>query len=305
MSLENKTFVIDFLLVGFKDLNSLKLFLFFLFSIIYIFTLSGNLLIIVLVLSSSRLHSPMYFFITNLSLSEVIFTTNIIPNMLENLLMGDNKISVPGCLTQYYIFSSTATTECFLLAIMSYDRYLAICNPLRYASFMDPTVCNHLVIWAWLVGFFISMITLILLCELYYCGPNEIDNFFCDLTPLIELACSDTLVVEIESFLFASVITLLPFVFIIISYSLIIYTIMKIPSTTGRKKAFSTCSSHLAVVCTYYGTLIALYVSPSKRKTFNLSKVLSLLYTIVTPLLNPIIYSLRNKEIKKEITKIV
>ncbi|XP_075424100.1 olfactory receptor 11L1-like [Ascaphus truei] len=297
MTAENETIVTEFLLLGFQSHYNLKIFLFLLFLTIYILTLSANLLIILLVSTSSHLHSPMYFFLINLSLSEVVFTTNIIPNMLQNLLSGDGAISVPGCLTQYYFFSSTATTECVLLAIMSYDRYLAICNPLRYTTLMDPRLCANLIIWAWLSGFIISMFTLILLCKLHYCGSNAIDNFFCDLTPLIELSCSDTFVVEIESFLFASLLTLFPFIFIIVTYIIIIYTILKIPSATQRKKTFSTCSSHLAVVFTYYGTLITMYVAPSRKQIFNVSKVLSLLYTVVTPLLNPIIYSLRNREI--------
>ncbi|KAM4809965.1 olfactory receptor 11L1-like [Rhinophrynus dorsalis] len=297
MPQENDTVVTEFQLLGFKSLQNLKTFIFLLFLIIYILTLSGNLLIILLVSVSKRLHSPMYFFLSNLSVSEVAFTTNIIPNMLQNLLSGDGTISLNGCLTQYYFFSSTATTECVLLAIMSYDRYLAICDPLRYTSLMTIHLCIQQVIWAWIAGFIISMFTLILLCMSHYCGPNVIDNFFCDLKPLIELSCSETFLVEIESFFFASVLTLFPFVYIIITYIIIICTIIKIPSATGRKKAFSTCSSHLAVVSTYYGTLITMYVVPFRKQIFNVSKTLSLLYTIVTPLLNPIVYSLRNQEI--------
>ncbi|KAM8960702.1 olfactory receptor 6C3-like [Pelodytes ibericus] len=181
---------------------------------------------------------------------------------------------------------------------MSYDRYLAICNPLRYTALMNFKLCAQLVLWAWLAGFIISMITLVLLCEADYCGPNVIDSFFCDLTPLIRLSCSDTFLVEIESFLFAAIVTLFPFVFIIGTYIIIIYTIVQIPTATGRKKAFSTCSSHLVVVSTYYGTLITMYVVPSQEQIFNMSKALSLLYTVVTPLLNPIVYSLRNQEIQ-------
>nr|DBA22929.1 TPA: hypothetical protein GDO54_013917 [Pyxicephalus adspersus] len=266
---------------------------------------SGNILIILLVATNARLRSPMYFLLSNLSLSEVVFTTNIVPNMLQNLLSEDGSISFTRCLTQYYIFSSTATTECLLLAIMSYDRYMAICNPLHYASLINFQVCSHITASAWVVGFTISMITLILLCESKFCGPNVIDNFFCDLTPLIELSCSDTLIIEVESFLFATLVTLLPFVFIIVTYIFILYTIIKIPSSTGRKKAFSTCSSHLAVVSTYYGTLITMYVAPSRKQIINISKALSLLYTVVTPLLNPIVYSLRNQEIHNAITMIL
>ncbi|KAG8544716.1 hypothetical protein GDO81_022009 [Engystomops pustulosus] len=289
--------VTEFMLIGFKNLNNFRIFIFILFLIIYIFTLSGNLLIILLVATSARLHSPMYFFLFNLSISEVVFITNIIPNMLDNLLSEDDAISFPGCLTQYYFFSSTATTECLLLGIMSYDRYLAICKPLHYFSLMNIQFCCRTATWAWLAGLTISMITLTLLCKSQFCGPNLIDNFFCDLSPLIELSCSDTFIIEMESFIFASLLTLLPFIFIITTYIIILYNIYKIPSSTGRKKAFSTCSSHLAVVAIYYGTLITMYVAPSGKQIFSIRKALSLLYTVVTPLLNPIVYSLRNKEI--------
>ncbi|XP_077137068.1 olfactory receptor 11H4-like [Ranitomeya variabilis] len=289
--------VTEFVLKGFKNLYSIQIFIFSLFLIIYLFTLFGNLLIILLVATNARLHSPMYFFLSNLSLSEVVFTANIVPNMLHNLLSEDDSISLPGCLTQYYFFSTTATTECLLLAIMSYDRYLAICRPLRYSSLMSFQSCCCTSAWAWLTGLIISMITLILLCKSNFCGPNLIDNFFCDLSPLIELICSDTFIIQIESFVFASLLTLLPFVFIIATYIIILYNIFKIPSSNGRKKAFSTCSSHLAVVSTYYGTLIIMYVAPSRKQIFSISKALSLLYTVVTPLLNPIVYSFRNKEI--------
>ncbi|KAM3936468.1 olfactory receptor 11A1-like [Leptodactylus fuscus] len=289
--------ITEFTLTGFKNLYNFRILFFIFFLIVYIFTLSGNLLIILLVATNARLRSPMYFFLSNLSISEVVFTTNIVPNMLDNLLSEDGSISVPGCLTQYYFFSSTATTECLLLAIMSYDRYLAICRPLHYSSLMNFRLCCQTATWTWLGGLTISMVTLILLCKSHFCGPNIIDNFFCDLSPLIELSCSDTFLIELESFVFASILTLFPFVFIVTTYILILYNIHKIPSTTGRKKAFSTCSSHLAVVATYYGTLITMYVVPSRKQLFGISKALSLLYTVVTPLLNPIVYSLRNKEI--------
>ncbi|XP_053555784.1 olfactory receptor 11A1-like [Bombina bombina] len=304
-SLKSAENVCNFFLLGFQDLNDLKIILFFLFMIIYIFTMSGNLLIILLVVTTYRLHYPMYYFLCNLSLSEIIFTTNIVPNMLHNLLSGDGSITVRECRTQYFFFSSSATTECFLLAIMSYDRYFAICNPLHYTSLMNFSYCAYLVIWCWLTSFFITTLTLILLSQLYYCGPNIINKYFCDHMALIELSCSDTSIVEIETFFFASAIILLPFIFIVITYVVIIHTIFKIPSLTGRKKAFSTCSSHLSVVCTYYGSLIALYVSPSQRKYLNVSTLLSLMYTIVTPLLNPVIYSLRNQELQTALIKAI
>ncbi|KAG8455764.1 hypothetical protein GDO86_001815 [Hymenochirus boettgeri] len=299
MPSENYTQITEFLLIGFEFFPSVNRFILLLFLVIYIFTIAGNILIILLVSTYRHLQSPMYFFLSNLSITEITFTTNIVPNMLKNLLSGGGVISLNGCFTQYYFFSSTATTECILLAVMSYDRCLAICNPLRYASLMNTQLCVHLAVWAWLAGFIISMFTLILLYRSSYCGPNTIDSFFCDLTPLIELSCSDMSLVKIESFLFASLLTLLPFVFIIVTYILIISTILKIPSSNGRRKAFSTCSSHLAVVSVYYGTLVTMYVVPTQNQRFNINKALSLLYTVITPLLNPIIYGLRNKDIHR------
>ncbi|KAM4707029.1 olfactory receptor 11A1-like [Discoglossus pictus] len=275
----------------------MKIFLFTLFFMIYIMIIFGNLLIIGLVSVNERLHSPMYIFLSNLSVDEIIFTTNIVPKMLQVLLAEKGTISINGCFFQFFVFSFAASTECLHLAVMSYDRFLAICFPLHYMSIMNPSRTLHLIIGSWLGGLISMLGTEVLLCQLQFCDSNVIDHFFCDFVPILNLSSSDTSLIKMETFCFSVANTFFPFGFIIVTYSCIIVTILQIPSVTGRQKAFSTCSSHLAVVSTYYGTLIILYVTPVKRQSFN--KFLSILYTLVTPLLNPIIYTLRNNEIKK------
>ncbi|MEE6506016.1 hypothetical protein FKM82_007467 [Ascaphus truei] len=300
---ENQTIVTEFLLLGFQSLPSFKVALFILFLMLYIITLAGNLLIIILVSNSQRLESPMYFFLSHLSLSDILLTTNITPNMLHLVLDGGGTIYVTDCIIQFYFYGALTTVECLLLTIMSYDRYLAICNPLRYTSIMDLRLSLHLVICSWLISFMVILSVVILIFQLQFCGPHIIDHYFCDFDPLLQLSCSDTSIVKLEEFVCAIPFVLFPFVFITSSYVLITLTILRIPSTTGRQKAFSTCSSHLTVVGAYYGTLIAVYIVPSRGHSFNVNKVISLLYTVGTPFFNPIIYSLRNQEIKLALMK--
>ncbi|KAM4706782.1 olfactory receptor 11A1-like [Discoglossus pictus] len=305
MNNHNQTTITEFIIVGFGGLHRLRPFLFLCLFLIYIFTLIGNLFIIVLVSMFNHLHSPMYLFLSSLSLSDVLVTSNIVPNMLNLLRTEDGTMSVPSCILQFYVFGSLTAVECLLLTVMSYDRYLAICNPLRYSSIMNITLCCFLIIFSWLIGFTPTLPVAVGLSKLQFCNLNVIDHFFCDLAPFLELACSDTLKIKMLAFLFSFLVTLFPFIFIITSYASIINTILGIQSVKGRQKAFSTCSSHLAVVSLYYGSLIILYVVPSKKHSLNINKFISLLYTIVTPLLNPIIYSLKNKEISKAAHKIV
>ncbi|XP_073480296.1 olfactory receptor 10A7-like [Aquarana catesbeiana] len=305
MSWKNETSATEFWLLGFQNFHNLKIPLFILFLAIYVSILSGNLLIIALVLVSINLNTPMYFFLSNLSSSDIILTTVVFPTILSVLLKNGESITFSGCITQLYLFGSSAITECFLLTVMSYDRYLAICNPLHYLLIMDQKLQVLLVAWSWVFAFLLTMITVSQMCQLQFCGPNVIDHFFCDPTPLLELSCSDTSVIELENLILGIPVTLFPLGFITVTYAYILITILKITSSTGRKKAFSTCSSHLAVVCIYYGTLIMLYVIPSKGLSVNLTKVQSLLYTVVTPLFNPIIYSLRNHEIQMVIKRII
>ncbi|XP_075434078.1 olfactory receptor 6B1-like [Ascaphus truei] len=299
----NQTIVTEFLLLGFQNLHSFKILLFSLFLVTYIMTISINLLIIALVSTSHRLHSPMYFFLAHLSLTDILLITFIVPNILRIMWGEGGTMSVAGCISQLHFFACSVATECFLLTVMCYDRYLAICHPLRYTTIMDLKLRLLLVIWSWLLGFVLTLILIIPISQLQFCGPNVIDYFFCDFAPLLKHSCSDTSFLEIEVFVLSFPIALLPFNFNIVTYVCIFLTILRIPSTTGRQKAFSTCSSHLTVVCTYYGTLIIIYIIPSREHSFNINKVLSLLYIVGTPFFNPIIYSLRNQEIGAALRK--
>ncbi|XP_063785591.1 olfactory receptor 11A1-like [Pseudophryne corroboree] len=301
----NQTTVVDFILLGFQNLHSFRIPFFILIATVYTATVAANLLIVFLISSSPNLNSPMYIFLSHLSISDILISTNVAPNTLRVILLGKTPIPVLGCITQLYFFGATTILECCLLTVMSYDRYLAICDPLRYSSIMNFKLPNYLVIYSWMVGFLQPLITHTLILQLEFCGPNIIDHFFCDVAPLLQLSCSDRTLVQIEVSIVALFVGLLQFLFIIITYVLIFYSILHMTSIAGREKAFSTCSSHLAVVCTYYGTLIILYLSPKRGYSFNLNKMLSLVNTVVTPLFNPIIYSLRNKEIRIAIKKMI
>ncbi|XP_075061768.1 olfactory receptor 1468-like [Mixophyes fleayi] len=295
----NITIITMIHLLGFQSPQSITYYLFFLFFIVYCMTICGNLLIITLVSYSKNLHSPMYIFLTQLAVSDILLATDILPNMLHVVLVKVNRMSFVHCIAQFYFFCVSETLECLLLTVMSYDRYLAICKPLHYSSIMNTHICLKMVIVTWILSASVVLIHTLTITTLQFCGPNIIDHFFCDLAPLLELSCSDTTLVQLEFNLLGSLFVEIPFLIVIISYVYIIVTILQIPSVTGRKKAFSTCSSHLAVVSMYYGSLVCVYLVPTRRQAWNISKVLSLLYTVVTPLMNPIIYSLRNKELKK------
>ncbi|XP_028358953.1 olfactory receptor 11A1-like [Phyllostomus discolor] len=293
----NQTAVVEFVLRGFSSIWQLNIFLFMMFLVFFILIVSGNILIVLLVLFNYHLHTPMYFFLVNLSFLEIWYTANIVPKMLLIIIAEQNTISVAGCLAQFYFFGSLAATECLLLAVMSYDRYLAICQPLHYPILMTGPLCARLVASSWFCCFLLTAITMALLSRLPFCGPNEIDHFFCDFTPLVRLSCTDTSLTETIAYATSSAVTLVPFLLISASYSCILAAVLRIPSGTGRQKAFSTCSSHLTSVTVFYGTLIATYLVPSANSPQLLRKGSSLLYTILTPMFNPIIYSLRNRDI--------
>ncbi|XP_053330327.1 olfactory receptor 5V1-like [Spea bombifrons] len=298
MNRENQTAVKEIVLLGFQALHNFKIFYFLLFLMLYTLTLTGNVTIVTLVTVSPNLKHPMFFFLGHLSMTDIILTTNIVPNMLCAILKEGITVSLSACIVQLQFFGISLGAECLLLTVMSYDRYLAICNPLQYNSIMVAKLRLQLAVSCWLLGFIISFITVILVSKLDFCGPNFIDHFFCDLLPLLQLSCSDTFSVRLENILLGTPITLFPAIIIVITYVCIFNAIFKIPSTSGRQKTFSTCSSHLTVVAIFYGTLVTLYIIPSSGYSLNANKVLSLLYTVVTPLFNPIIYSLRNKEIR-------
>nr|XP_056720528.1 olfactory receptor 6B1-like [Euleptes europaea] len=277
--------------------------LFLLFLVIYIFSMVGNILIIALVVLNHNLHTPMYFFLGNLSCLETFYTSTILPKVLVSLLTGEKAISIPGCIAQFYFFAALVGTECGLLAVMSYDRYTAICKPLHYATLMNMKACLYMASGSWINGFLAMSVMMYLMTRLTFCGPNEIDHFFCDLTPVARISCSETQRFELMGCIFSTIFTLPPFLLTLTSYTFIIIAILKIPSATGRKKAFSTCSSHLLVVTIYYGTLFTVYVLPNTENTRKLNKVFSVFYTILTPLVNPLIYSLRNREVKEALRK--
>ncbi|XP_077171788.1 olfactory receptor 2AP1-like [Paroedura picta] len=296
---ENRTTVTEFLLLGFGDLGDQQLLLYLLFLVIYMVTMVGNMLIVVLVVVDHHLHTPMYFFLGNLACLETCYSSTILPVILVNLFHGgQGTISVAGCMTQYYFFGFLAAAECYLLAAMSYDRYVAICKPLIYMVLMDGKVCLQLVAGSWLSGSLAVNILIYLMHQLNFCGPFEINRFFCDFNPILNLSCSDTHIIKIVSLFLAAVFSLPPFLLTLTSYGYIISAILRIPSASGRQKAFSTCSSHLIVVSIFYGTIMIVYLLPESETLEDLNKVFSLLYTVLTPLLNPMIYSLRNREVK-------
>ncbi|XP_065272354.1 olfactory receptor 6N1-like [Emys orbicularis] len=301
----NQTTVTELILLGFGNLPDLQIPLFLMFLVIYMATMAGNTLIAVLVVTDQHLHTPMYFFLGNLSYLEICYTSTFLPRLLASLLTGDRTISVSGCITQLYFSGSLAATECYLLATMSYDRYLAICKPLHYSTLMNNRFCLQLAAGSWLNGSLATTIFILFISQLIFCGPNEIDHFYCDPILLMELSCSDTHLSIFVNLILVSVFTLPPFLLTMTSYVCISATILRIPSTTGRKKAFSTCSSHLTVVTIFYGTIIIVYMLLKRDTLRDLKKVLSLCFTVLTPLVNPLIYSLRNREVKEALSKAV
>nr|XP_008175608.1 olfactory receptor 49-like [Chrysemys picta bellii] len=297
--MENQTAVTEFILLGFTDVRWLQILLFVLFLIAYVLTLAGNILIISITLVDRRLHTPMYFFLRNFSLLEIGFTSASIPKVLFNLASGHQSISVAGCFAQCLFYLTVGTAEFCLLAAMSFDRYMAICNPLQYTSIMNSHFCNWLVLGSWLIGFGYVFVPLVLLFRLPFCGPNIINHFFCDNFELLKLACTDTQLLGLLDFLLATSSILGTLAVTVFSYFKIISTVMHIPSTAERQKAFSTCASHLTVISITYGSCIFMYVTPTWSSRLDLSRAVAVLNNVVSPLLNPFIYSLRNKQVKE------
>ncbi|KAM6388128.1 olfactory receptor 11A1-like [Pluvialis apricaria] len=301
----NETAVVELIILGFQSIPEVQFILFLMFLVAYITTLSGNLLTMVLVVTDHHLHSRMFFFLGNLSFLETCYTSTTLPKMLVSFLTNKYVISCNGCFLQYFFFTVLAGAECCLLTAMSYDRYIAICKPLRYTAIMNGRCCLQLAGGSWVNGFLASAIVTSLMPQLTFCGPNEVDHFFCDFMPVVKLSCSDTYWIELVTFILACLLTLLPFLLMLISYAYISYTVLRIPSCTGRHKVLCTCSSHLTVVTLFYGTLMVVYLVPKTNTLGHLHKVFSVCYTVLTLLVNPFIYSLRNNSIKKALRRAV
>ncbi|XP_039174387.1 olfactory receptor 6M1-like [Crotalus tigris] len=295
----NTTSITEFILIGFPNSWEIEILLFLLFFLLLVATMIGNMLIIILISSDYRLQSPMYFFLYNLSIIEILITLTVVPKMLQNLLLERKNISFSGCLIQSYFYFLFGTSEYVLLAMMSYDRYVAICYPLHYTTMMNEKVCISLVLASWMSGFFSILTPTVMKLGLPYCGPNVINHFFCDSAPLLHLACADIRLLEFIDFLVSLPIILGSLLLTLISYIYILSTILQIPSATGRQKAFSTCASHFTVVSIGYGTSIFIYIRPSQTSSMNLNKIASLITTAITPLLNPIIFTFRNQKVQE------
>ncbi|ELK37638.1 PREDICTED: olfactory receptor 24 [Myotis davidii] len=304
MEPRNQTSVSEFILLGLSEKTEMEPLLFALFLGMYVVTVMGNLLIILAISSDSHLHTPMYFFLANLSLVDFGLATNTVPKMLVNIHTKSKFISYPCCLTQMYFFHFFGIVDSVLIAVMAYDRFVAICHPLHYATIMSPRLCGLLAGGPWVFSYFISLTHILLMVHLVFCG-NKIPHYFCDLNPLLRLSCTDTTVNKIFVLIVAGMVIATPFICILASYARIIVAIMQVPSAGGRKKAFSTCSSHLSVVALFYGTTIGVYLCPSSVRTAVKEKASAVMYTAVTPMLNPFIYSLRNRDIHGALSKLI
>ncbi|XP_056425583.1 olfactory receptor 1468-like [Hyla sarda] len=271
----------------------------------YCGTICGNLLVMVLVSKSNNLHTPMYFFLTQLTVSDIMVTSDIVPNMLHGILNNGSSMSLPRCFTQLFFFSYSECAECLLLTVMSYDRYLAICKPLYYHSIMTSILCLKSITISWIIGFFATLTTISSTSQLLFCRSNVIDHFFCDFNPILELSCSDTFSVNLLATSVAFPFVVFPFILIVVSYAYIIHTILKLQSINQREKVFSTCGSHLVVVSIFYGTLFSIYLNPIKGNSTTSHKLLSFMYCVGIPSINPVIYCLRNKDIKIALRKCI
>lgn len=300
----NQSLCTRFTFVAFSSLAGLQPVLFVVFLIIYLFTVGGNLIIICLIWVTPSLHTPMYFFLVNLSFLEMCFITSVVPQMLVHLLVETKTISVGGCAAQMYVFTTLGLTECCLLAAMAYDRFVAICYPLHYTLLMGPRVCLKLAAASWTTGVLVQSVQISWIFALPFCGTGKIQHFFCDIMPVVKLACVDTSYNEIAMFAVTVLFIMSPCFLILCSYVRIFVTILRIPSAAGRRKAFSTCSSHILVVSLFYGTALFTYLQPKTAHTPETDKATALMYTVVTPALNPVIYTLRNKEVKEAFKRI-
>ncbi|XP_008590898.1 PREDICTED: olfactory receptor 5V1-like [Galeopterus variegatus] len=298
---KNQTAPSEFIILGFSNLDELKFLLFTTFFLIYTCTLGGNIFIILVIMADPQLHTPMYYFLGNLAFLDICYTTTNVPQMMVHLLSEKKSISYVGCVAQLFAFIFFVGSECLLLAAMAYDRYIAICKPLRYSVIMNKPLYSQLAASCWTSGFLNSVVHTVLTFYLPFCGNNQINYFFCDIPPLLILSCGDTSVNELVLLSIGVFLGWTPFLCIILSYLCIISTVLRIHSSEGRYKAFSTCASHLIIVLLFYGSAIFTYVRPISSYSLEKDRLISILYSAVTPMLNPIIYTLRNKGIKEAV----
>ncbi|KAM9578027.1 olfactory receptor 10AG1-like [Trichechus inunguis] len=299
----NLTTFVEFILLGFADVPDLQGFLFGVFLVIYLIILIGNSLIIIITKVDPSLQTPMYFFLGNFSFLEICYVSVTVPRLLADLCQQNRNISLLACATQMYFFLVLGATECFILTAMAYDRYVAICNPLLYPLVMNTRLCIQSAAGCWISGMPVHLVFTCLIFSLPFCGPNQLDHFFCDVPPVLKLACGNTFIIELLIYVITVLVVTIPFLLILGSYVQIISTILKLSSATGQAKAFSTCSSHLMVLALFFGSGIITYMRPKSSHSVGMDRFLSLFYTIVTPMFNPMIYCLRNKDVMVALRK--
>ncbi|RMC01526.1 hypothetical protein DUI87_21967 [Hirundo rustica rustica] len=302
---ENDTHIHEFILLGFPTTTELQALLFVIFLAVYLLTITENIVIIALIITNHQLHKPMYFFLGHLAFLEACYISVTVPKLLVTFVVRSKSISFTSCMAQLYFFIALVCTECVLLAVMAYDRYAAICAPLHYPLTMSPRACLRLATGSWLLGFLISVLKVSFISQLSFCGPGVINHFYCDISPLLNLSCANRRLAEVVDFISALFTLLIPLSVIIVSYTCIIRTVLLIPKAQSRKRAFSTCASHLAVVVIFFSATLFMYARPRSVNSRDLNKLVSIIYTIVTPMLNPFIYCLRNQEVKDTLLKVL
>ncbi|XP_026363353.2 olfactory receptor 2M4-like [Ursus arctos] len=305
MMWRNQTFSSDFILLGIFNYSPTHIFLFSLVMGIFSVAFLGNTAMVLLIYLDTHLHISMYFLLSQLSLMDLMLICTTVPKMAFNYFSGSKSISLAGCGAQIFFCVSLLGAECFLLAVMAYDRYVAICHPLRYTILMNQKLCALMTVASWILGFLDGIIVLVAALSLSYCSSLEIHHFFCDVAALFPLSCTDTSAFERLLFICCVVMLILPVSVIIISYSYVLQAVICMSSTESRRKAFTTCSSHLSVVRLYYGAAMFMYMRPASNHTPDQDKIVSVFYTVLTPMLNPLIYSLRNKEVSRGLRKLL
>ncbi|XP_004456247.2 olfactory receptor 7A5-like [Dasypus novemcinctus] len=304
METENQTCVSEFILLGFSEDTEMQPLLFGMFLSMYLVTVFANFLIILAIISDSHLHTPMYFFLSNLSFTDICFTSTTVPKMLLNIQTESKTITYENCLIQMYFFLVCSGVDIFLLTAMAYDRFVAICHPLHYMVIMNPRVCGLLLLVSWLLSGFVSLLHVLMVLQLSFCTELEMPHFFCELNQVVQLACSDTFLNDLVMYFSTGILGFIPLTGILYTYSKIISSILGSSTARGKYKAFSTCGSHLSVVSLFYGTILGVYLTSAATENSRANAITSVMYTVVAPLLNPFIYSLRNKDIKQAFKKL-